>query len=267
MFDRIRPEADGDWLIVAGDIAETMAVIEEVFKRLADRFEKVIWTPGNHELWTTPDDPIKARGVARYEHLVDRCRALGVVTPEDEYPIWRTDDESFMVAPLFLLYDYSFRLPEHETVEQGLAYAYDRGLVFSDEMLLHPDPYPSRQDWCAARVEATERRLAALPENMRTVLISHFPLHRGPTRMLRHQHLAMWCGTELTADWHQRFRAAAAVYGHLHIPVTLEYDGVRFEEVSLGYPREWQRRPNPPELLRRIIPADPNRVPYNRVER
>ena len=45
--------------------------------------------------------------------------------------------------------------------------------------------------------------------------------------------------TTRTADWHTRFRAEVAVYGHLHIPRTTHYDGVRFEEVSLGYPREW----------------------------
>ena len=63
--------------------------------------------------------------------------------------------------------------------------------------------------------------------------------------MLRHPEFAQWCGTERTADWHLRYRAAAVVYGHLHIPRTTWYDGVRFEEVSLGYPREWRapRRP------------------------
>jgi len=30
---------------------------------------------------------------------------------------------------------------------------------------------------------------------------------------------------------------------------------VRFEEVSLGYPREWQRRDRPPRLPRPILPA------------
>jgi hypothetical protein len=32
------------------------------------------------------------------------------------------------------------------------------------------------------------------------------------------------------------------VYGHLHIPRVTYHDGVRFEEVSVGYPREWERR-------------------------
>lgn len=264
VVERLRPRTDDDWLIVAGDVAESLPAIEWALTLLAGRFAKVIWTPGNHELWTMPSDEGAGRGTARYERLVDLCRGLGVVTPEDEYPLWRHGDEPVVVAPLFLLYDYSFRDPG-QPLDEALKHAYDTGLVFADEHVLHPDPFASRQEWCRNRVEQTERRLSSLPGDLRTVLVTHWPLHRGPTRMLRHQHLAMWCGTDRTADWHLRFRAAAAVYGHLHIPLTLEFDGVRFEEVSLGYPREWRNRPaQPPQPLRAILPADPGRVPYNR---
>jgi hypothetical protein len=88
------------------------------------------------------------------------------------------------------------------------------------------------------------------------VLVNHYPLHRHPTDILRYPQFAMWCGTRLTDDWHRRFRAAAMVYGHLHIPRSTRQDGVRFEEVSLGYPREWRKRPQPPSGPRRILPAE-----------
>jgi 3',5'-cyclic AMP phosphodiesterase CpdA len=264
IVEAIRPRTDDDWLIVAGDVAESTDVIERTLTMFTQRFAKVIWAPGNHELWTVRGDGLSLRGTERYDQLVAICRRIGVVTPEDDYPVWETDDGAFAVAPLFLLYDYSFRDPA-TSLADAMEYAYSTGLVFTDEQLLHPDPFESRQDWCAHRVELTERRLAAVPDDLRTVLVSHFPLHRGPTTMLRHQHLAMWCGTTRTADWHLRFRAEVAVYGHLHIPVTLEYDGVRFEEVSLGYPREWRgRRTQPPNPLRDILPGDPTRVPWNR---
>lgn len=259
VVEGLRPTSDDDWLIVAGDVAERPEDIEWCLRLLAGRFAKVLWAPGNHELWTPAGESAAPRGVARYEHLVALCRRLGVVTPEDEFPIWHTDEEDFVVAPLFLLYDYSFRAPTL-SLESALELARDAGVVCTDEFFLHPDPYPTREDWCRARIGFTERRLAVLPEHLRTVLVSHFPLHRRPTSMLRHRHFAMWCGTELTADWHRRFRAAVTVYGHLHIPVTLHIDGVRFEEVSLGYPREWARRGNGvPQPLRRILPADPDR--------
>jgi len=104
-------------------------------------------------------------------------------------------------------------------------------------------------------VEQTRARLDALDPALPTVLINHFPLVREPTRMLFYPEFALWCGTTETADWHLRYRALCSVYGHLHIPRTTYYDGVRFEEVSVGYPREWQRRGLPPQPLRQILPV------------
>jgi 3',5'-cyclic AMP phosphodiesterase CpdA len=249
----LRPETDTDWLIVAGDIAERTVEIEWTLRLLSRRFAKVVWAPGNHELWTVSEDPVTLRGQARYEHLVDMCRGLGVVTPEDPYPVWDGPGGPAIVAPLFLLYDYTFRIDGMATKDAALAHAYEAGVVCTDEHFLHPDPHPSREAWCAARVEATERRLAECDPDVPFVLINHWPLVREPTRVLRYPDFALWCGTERTAGWHTRFRTAAAVYGHLHIPRSTVYDGVPFEEVSLGYPREWQARSQPPRVPRVIL--------------
>lgn len=251
----IRPESEGDWLIVAGDVGELSTQIEWALGLLAERFEKVVWAPGNHELWTTKDDPVTARGEERYRHLVEMCRRLGVLTPEDPYPVWEGPGGPAIVAPLFLLYDYTFRVDGVASKDEALARAYDVGVVCTDEYYLHPDPYPSRDAWCTARVAETERRLSECDPDIPLVLASHWPLVRDPTRILRYPDFALWCGTERTADWHRRFRTAVAVYGHLHIPRTTEHDGVRFEEVSLGYPREWQPRSRPPRVPRVILPG------------
>ncbi|MFI9798943.1 metallophosphoesterase family protein [Streptomyces sp. NPDC052302] len=256
LVEAMRPGSDDDWLLVAGDVAETVADVTWALKTLAGRFRQVVWVPGNHELWTHPKDSVTLRGAARYDHLVEVCRDLGVLTPEDPYPVWDGPGGPVAVAPLFLLYDYSFLPAGSSTKEQGLQYAHGTGVVCNDEYLLHPDPYPTRDAWCAARVAATERRLAALPEDLPTVLVNHYPLHRHPTDVLWYPEFAMWCGTALTADWHRRFRVEAMVYGHLHIPRTTWHEGVRFEEVSVGYPREWRRRPEPPGRLRRVLPRE-----------
>jgi 3',5'-cyclic AMP phosphodiesterase CpdA len=257
VVERLRPETDDDWLLVAGDVSEKTADIRWALKTLAGRFRQVVWVPGNHELWSHPADPVGLRGVERYEHLVALCRDLGVLTPEDPYPVWDGPGGPVAVAPLFLLYDYSWLPQGCATKDEGLAYAHGTGIVCNDEFLLHPDPYPSRDAWCRARVAETERRLAEIPDDLPTVLVNHYPLHRHPTDVLWYPEFAMWCGTRLTADWHRRFRAAAMVYGHLHIPRTTHHEGVRFEEVSVGYPREWRKRPTPPGRPRRILPAEP----------
>ena len=41
-----------DWLIIAGDTGETPAHLDFVLKTLRPRFAQLIWTAGNHELWT-----------------------------------------------------------------------------------------------------------------------------------------------------------------------------------------------------------------------
>ncbi|SDD00675.1 metallophosphoesterase family protein [Rhodococcus tukisamuensis] len=249
------PESPQDWLILAGDVSEKTDDIAWALKLARSRFEKVIWVPGNHELWTTAKDPVQIHGAARYEYLVNMCRELDVVTPEDPYPVWEGEGGPATLVPMFLLYDYSFR-PEGTTNKaDALAFARDKNVVASDEFLLSSEPYATREAWCHARVESTRARLDELDLSIPTVLINHFPLVREPTRVLFYPEFSLWCGTELTADWHTRYNAICSVYGHLHIPRTTYYDGVRFEEVSLGYPREWQKRGLPERLLRQILPV------------
>jgi 3',5'-cyclic AMP phosphodiesterase CpdA len=251
----LRPRSDADWLLVAGDVCERIADLAEVLGLLAGRFAQVVWVPGNHELWSSSSGEDALRGVARYQRLVEICRELGVLTPEDPFPLWPGPDGPVRIAPLFLLYDYTFFPPGTRTKEEGLAYAYRTGVVCNDEFRLHPDPYPQREDWCRDRVALSLRRLEACDPTEPLVLVNHYPLVREPTRVLRYPEFAQWCGTQATADWHLRFPVAAMVYGHLHIPRTTWHDGVRFEEVSLGYPREWGARTVAPVLPREILPA------------
>jgi 3',5'-cyclic AMP phosphodiesterase CpdA len=254
IVEDLRPQSADDWLLLAGDVGELYSDIEWALRTLADRFATVVWTPGNHELWTRRKDPVDLKGEQRYLALVDLCRGLGVHTPEDPFPVWPGPGGPVTIAPVFLLYDYTFRPDGALTKEQGLKLAYEKGIVCSDERLLHPDPYETVDQWCQARVEVTERRLEnQASQKQEIVFVTHYPLVREPTRALRYPLFAQWCGTTKTADWHRRFNTAAVVYGHLHIPRVTWYDGVRFEEVSLGYPREWRRRNTQPAIPRQIM--------------
>lgn len=253
LIDGLRSESGDDWLIVAGDVGATFGEVEEVLQLLRQRYAKVIWVPGNHDLWTHDHDPVQLRGEARYHALVRMCQDNDILTPEDEFAVWSGPSGAVTIAPLFQLYDYSWRAPGTATKKDSIDYAYRTGVVCIDELMLHPDPYPDRESWCDARLKESERRLSALGSEVKTVLVSHWPLVRAPTRVLRFPEFAQWCGTSRTADWHIRFRAEVTVYGHLHIPRTTHYDGVRFEEVSLGYPGEWGKRSKPPTLPKKVL--------------
>lgn len=251
------PARPDDWLIVAGDVGETLAHLQLAFEVLLPRFAGLLWVPGNHDLWSVPDEPV--RGEARYQQMVALCRRYGVLTPEDPYMHWTGEGGPCVLAPLFTLYDYSFR-PADVPLAGAVDWARETNVVCSDEYLLHPDPYPSRVAWCHARCHFTEQRLAAVGDDLPLVLINHFPMRQDLVRLKRIPRFSLWCGTQQTADWHVRFPTLAVVYGHLHLPATDYIDGVRFEEVAFGYPNQWQRRGSPPEP-REILPGPPRPYP------
>ncbi|HTZ35813.1 MAG TPA: metallophosphoesterase [Stellaceae bacterium] len=244
-----------DWLILAGDICDTEEQLADAFAFLRRRFARLIWVPGNHELWTTsnlPGAPDAASGEARYDALVALARAFGVLTPEDPYPLWPGSGRPIAIAPLFMLYDYSFR-PDDVAAADVVDWAATEGVVCADEMLLGAAPYGDRAAWCATRVGEAAARLAALPADYATVLINHYPLEPAHATLPSIPRFAPWCGTRLTAGWHRRFRAVAVVYGHLHVRRSFDEDGVQFHEVSLGYPGQWEPSATIDSYLRRIL--------------
>ena len=245
------PAHPDDWLIVAGDVGEKLDHLRFVLEALRPRYARLLWVPGNHELWAMPNEPI---GEERYQALVALCRQHGCLTPEDPFPVFEAGGVEHLVAPLFTLYDYSFGPPGFDP-EAAIAWAREEGLLCADEALLRPDPYPTRQDWCAARCAYSEQRLeeALADHEGPTVLVNHFPMLRELAVLPRIPRFKIWCGTERTRDWPRRFRARVVVSGHLHIHGTRVLDGVRYEEVSLGYPRQWQWNRSGGPFLRQVL--------------
>lgn len=250
-LEALRPHPE-DWLIVAGDVGESEEHLRFALTLLSRRFARLLWVPGNHDLWSVPQHG-SLRGEAKYQRLVAICRDYGALTPEDPFAVWPGPGPRCQVALLFVLYDYSFR-PDHVAVADAVAWAAEDNLLCSDEVLLHADPYPSKPAWCAARVALSEARLLAAAGQGPLVLVNHFPLRRDLAVLPRIPRFAIWCGTQKTEDWHLRFGAEAVVYGHLHIRGTHLRDGVRCEEVSLGYPQNWEPDRGIEPYLRQILP-------------
>lgn len=246
-----------DWLILAGDIAERPETLEIAFRHASRSFARVIWVPGNHELWALPDENgERICGAVRYEHLVDLARKYGVVTPEDPYPIWpgeKSGGSSLVIAPLFLLYDYSFG-PKGMTRDEVVAWARETKCVAADEHLLATYPYSTIEDWCEARLKISERRLSEIDASARTILINHYPMRKDLIYIPRVPRFIPWCGTEKTENWHNMFNADVVVTGHLHVRRTDWRDKTRFEEVSLGYPAQWDQAKGAKPYLRQILP-------------
>ncbi|KAF2822718.1 metallophosphoesteras-like protein [Ophiobolus disseminans] len=260
-LEKLLPHPDDD-LILCGDVGETAEHCHIAFAKAKECFRRVWWVPGNHELYTLPSQKeTGARGEAKYMECVDIARGYGILTPEDEYVLWEGAGGPVLVAPIFTLYDYSFR-PDDVKLDDALSWALEKDIEATDEHLLHPDPYSSRIAWCHALVASTSAKLSAAVAAHPTiplVIVNHWPLRQDLVQLFRVPRFSLWCGTTLTEDWHTRFNARVVVSGHLHVRRTDWVGGTRFEEVSLGYPRQWQecveRGLDINDLLREIMPG------------
>lgn len=243
-LEKLKPHPD-DGLILVGDVGESLQHLELAFAAATKHFAKVWWCPGNHELYTPPTENATgegARGEAKYHECVHLARGFGVLTPEDPFEVWQSDGEPYLIAPIFTLYDYSFRPPQ-VPLEQAVEWAKEDGIEATDEHLLHYEPYQSRSEWCNVLVKKFRNKLeqaqAAHP-GVPLVIANHWPLRQDLVYLKWIRRFSLWCGTTLTEDWHRLFNAKVVVSGHLHIRRTDWKDGTRFEECSLGYPRQWR---------------------------
>ena len=255
------PDYSGDWLITGGDLCTSESHLRDCLEVLTQKFAKVFWVPGNHELWSSravEGGRELIHGEDKYWQLVDACRDYGVLTPEDPYAVW-PGPEKCLIVPLFLLYDYGFR-PKDVPQDEAVAWAMESGVLCSDEKLINPKPYDSLAAWCRARLDYTRNRLETLPAEYQWVVVNHFPLREDLIRLRRIPRFSIWCGTRETESWHERYPVKVVVSGHLHMRATDYRAGVRFEEVSLGYPRDWDQSKGMAHYFREILPG-PARVP------
>ncbi|KAF1846385.1 metallophosphoesteras-like protein [Cucurbitaria berberidis CBS 394.84] len=260
-LEKLLPHPNDD-LILCGDVGESAEHCRVAFTKATECFRQVFWVPGNHELYTLPSQKDHGtRGEQKYLECVEVAREFGILTPEDEYTLWEGEGGPCLIAPIFTLYDYSFR-PDHIKLENALEWAREEDIEATDEHLLHPDPYASRIEWCNALLETTERKLSAAVAahpDVPLIIVGHWPLRQDLVKLFKVPRFSLWCGTKKTEDWHNKYNAKIVISGHLHIRRTDWIDNTRFEEVSLGYPRQWQecqeRGLDINDLLREILPG------------
>jgi hypothetical protein len=105
--DRLsRSEYIDDVLMVAGDLSDSLSRLAGSLDALARRFKKVLFVPGNHELWVHCD---KNNGtpLEKFERVCSVARSCGMMTTQVH--LGRVS-----IVPLFGCYDDSFGVPCEE---------------------------------------------------------------------------------------------------------------------------------------------------------
>jgi hypothetical protein len=87
-----------DALIVAGDVSDRVEIIRETLLLLRSKFRKLLFTPGNHELWVRG---AKINSVEKLQLILDLCDELDIATTPLKL-------ENLWVVPHFSWYDGVF---------------------------------------------------------------------------------------------------------------------------------------------------------------
>ena len=197
------PAHPDDWLIIAGDTGESPTHLDFVLRTLRQRFAQLIWTPGNHDLWTPTTWQPAQRGVAHYERLVALCQKYGVLTPEDPYARWPGDGPDARDRPGVSL--VRLLVSSRVRCRASAPSSGPRNPACDPPMKNSSRPIRTRPAMSGATraCDATEARLASLPPDVRLILANHFPL---ATRSRR----AATDSAFLDLVWHDQDRRLAS---------------------------------------------------------
>lgn len=207
-----------DALLVAGDIADRLEVVEETLALLVSRFARVFYTPGNHETWVRSDANDSVEKLGKVIALSER---LGVQTgPAKAGDVW--------VVPLFSWYEPQFDADARDERElEGWADFYfckwPPGMASVSEYF---------RGLNAGRLGRYEGEV---------ITLSHFLPRRDllpPADDLRFKSLPKVSGSAWLEAQLRTLNPKVHVFGHTHINCDRVIEGVRYVQNALRYPRE-----------------------------
>lgn len=217
-----------DTLILAGDVADNLEIIESTLRALRARFGEVCYLPGNHELWVR--DAAAADSVEKLHTVLRLCDRLNVRTrPAQMEDCW--------IVPLFSWYDTDSAraaIADYAELEGWADFYFCKwppgiGRSVADFFLRMNEPH-------------------IVPYDRPVITFSHFIPRDDllpPPERLRFKALFKVANCVGLDDQIRRLRAVVHVFGHSHIACDRIIDNVRYVQNPLRYPKE-QRQPEFP---------------------
>lgn len=209
-----------DILILAGDVTHKLPELGSTLSALATRFAKVLFVPGNHELWVLGEAPERSS----LEKFADVAR----VVAESGVSMQSYRQGDVLIAPLLGWYDYSFGQPSTDLYGMWMDY--------------HACRWPPgfQPEDVAAHFTRLNRQINAC-DARKVITFSHFlpRIDLVPSYVSsRHRLLDPVLGSTRLEQQLRQLGSSIHVYGHSHINRRVSFDGVTYINNALGYPGE-----------------------------
>jgi len=215
-----RDDYQQDVLILAGDVSDSITQLERCFDGLAQRFRKVFFVPGNHDLWVIRDSP-EINSLDKFEQVKRVAQACGVTMSADVV-------DGVAIVPLFGWYDDSFGVPGPELHDAWMDFRACRWLAgwsgtdISDYFIGQNDLSDIARGKVTISFSHFLPRIDLMPDFIPMARRSIYPV-LGSSRIEK-------MVREIAPDIH--------VYGHSHVNRDVKIDGVNYINNAFGYPYE-----------------------------
>jgi len=209
-----------DVLILAGDVTDTLSLLEWSLGTLSKKFRKVLFVPGNHDLWVIRD--------GREKNSLQKFSDVRAVVEASGASMEPFRERGVSIIPLLSWYDYTFGEPTEEL----------RGMWMDYRACRWPAGFTEKK--IAAYFAAFNDRHVK-PAGDMVITYSHFlpridvmPGYIPAAGKLLYPIL----GSKLLDGQLRRLDSRMHVYGHSHFNRRVEIDGVSYINNAFGYPNE-----------------------------
>jgi len=264
--------------IIPGDIGSEIKSIRSVFDMLVAQYDVVIYVPGNHEAWcrgsgNNGSETCATDSVQKLAEIISMAQACGVYTG----PLRVSTADSSRALCIYPLYSWYHAgwdtepAPRHAkwwAVEEALPFA----KKWSDFSMCHwPIDLVDYESWATTDVPPAASDNTVLAEMFATLnepflccdepvaasqLGPNAPLVQPGDTVIAFSHflpreellpekrfvmeplLSRVVGSDPLEAQIRRLRPHLHLFGHTHIPIDLELEGIRYVQWPLGYTRE-----------------------------
>lgn len=208
----------GDILILAGDVTDNLLLLEHCFRELSAKFQKVLFVPGNHDLW-----------VMRNKNLTSFEKFQKIVELAGHYDISMQayHTESLVIVPLFSWYDFSFGQPSTKLMQTWMDF---HACNWPDYNLMSDVTHYFLNK--NAILEITHSTLISFSHFLPRIDL--MPAYIPP--FWRYLYPVM--GTELLEEQIRELNPQIHVYGHSHVNRWVKFGGIQYVNNAFGYPSE-----------------------------
>lgn len=214
-------EYQEDILILAGDVTDNILLFERTLKCLCDKFWKVLFIPGNHDLWVQR---------CHVKHSLEKLQLIKTITADCGILMEPFHCSSLSIIPLFGWYDYSFAQPSREIFNTWADFVACKWSENDDEDSL-----------TRYFIAMNEPFLTESNTNQFIISFSHFlpridvmPCYIPFDR----RHLYPVLGTTLLEEQIRKLGSKIHVYGHSHVNNRVIKDATLYINNAFGYPYE-----------------------------